>query len=318
MDKKGIPDPLNGHIPHGLNNQPVEATKNANVLMQMPTPALRPFVKRIVVVEFPFERQLRLLPTTSFVAEFRFRGENALDGGDKLPRTTISGPRETSRTRCYMAGSAILLVMFTEIGAMAFLRNTVNRFFNTTTPMEKVLDCAPQLAILNNQLAAAKDHSQRIKIVESFLLERVDNTRLDPIVLAAVGRIQQSNATIRIDRLARQIGLSQSALERRFRRKVGASPKRFESIFRLKNAIQLGARGNGHDFTSIAHTAGYSDQSHFIKDFKRATGFAPSAFFRQSSMCKNAEFLQVAFASNNNHGIDEAPVEKHASPYFSL
>jgi len=91
-------------------------------------------------------------------------------------------------------------------------------------------------------------------------------------------------------------GLSQSALERRFRRNVGTSPRRFASILRLKNAVRL--RAVGHDFTSIAHSAGYSDQSHFTNDFKRVTGLAPSAFFQQSSLCRTSASLQVAFASN--------------------
>src|SRR5262249_33014950 len=135
-----------------------------------------------------------------------------------------------------------------------------------------------------------------IQVVESFLLEHIQQSRLDPCVSAAVARIEETQATIRIEELAGQVGLSQSALERRFRRHVGTSPKRFESILRLKNAVRLGARG--HDFISIAHSAGYSDQSHFINDFKSVTGLAPTAFFEQSAICKNAEFLQVAFAPN--------------------
>jgi len=105
-----------------------------------------------------------------------------------------------------------------------------------------------------------------------------------------------SQASVRIEELARQMGLSQSALEGRFRRNVGTSPKQFASILRLKNAVRL--RALGHDFTSIAHSAGYSDQSHFTNDFKRVTGLAPSAFFQQSSLCRTSASLQVAFASN--------------------
>ena len=294
IDEQRISRPLNDHKQSAWKNPAVDSSKNANVLMQKPTPALRPFVKRIVIVEFPFVRKLRLLPNTSFVAEFRLSGENALEGRDQLPRTTISGLRETSRTRHYEGGSAVLLVLFTEIGAMTFLRNPLDRFFDTTIPMEKVLDFM-QLGLLDGQLAAAKNHAQRIKSVERFLLEHIDKSRLDPVVCAAVARIQQSNAAIRMERLSQGIGLSQSSLERRFRRKVGTSPKRFASIFRLKKAIRLRGRDHGHDFTSIAHSTGYSDQSHFIKDFKRAAGLTPSAFFRQSAICKNAELLQVAF-----------------------
>jgi len=264
--------------------------------MQIPTSALRPFVKRFVIVHFPFDRKLKLLPTSNFIAEFRFNGENTLDGGSELPRAMISGLWDTPRTRIYMGGSTILLAMFTEIGAIAFLRNSPDSFFNITTAMEEVLGGPQELNLIDEQLAEAEDHCQRIKIVESFLIEHLYNIRLDPIVSAAVARMEQTSAMIRIEELAQEMGLSQSALERRFHRNVGTSPKRLMSILRFNNVIRL--RNLGHDFTSIAHSAGYTDQSHFINEFKRIMGVAPSTFFQQSTICKNAEFLQVAFTSN--------------------
>ena len=277
-------------------NKAIEA-ENANVTMQMPSPPLRPFVKRFVIVEFPFERKLTLLPTSSFLAEFRFKGENTLNDGLKLPRAMISGLWDTPRTRIYMGGSRILLTMFTEIGAIAFLRNSLDKFFNATIAMEEVLGRAQELDLIEEQLAESEDHGKQIQIIESFLLEHLWNTGLDPIVFNAVARMEQTTATIRIEELAQGMGLSQSALERRFRRNVGTSPKRFLSILRFNNAIRL--RNRGQDFTSIAHSTGYSDQSHFINEFKRIMGLAPSNFFQQSTICRNAEFLQVAFTSNS-------------------
>jgi AraC-like DNA-binding protein len=235
--------------------------EKANVFAQAPCEALRPFVKRFVVVEFPFDRKLKLLPDTNFTTELRFRGEHALDGDRELPRVAISGLWDTARTRIYRGGTGILLVMFTESGASAFLRNPLDALFNTTTAIEHVLDGAPELDVLDEQLAEAKDHARRVQLAESFLLARVHNNGLDSLVSAAVARLEATQASVRIEELARQVGLSQSALERRFRRNVGTSPKQFASILRLKNAVRL--RAVGHDFTSIAHSAGYSDQSQF-------------------------------------------------------
>ena len=62
----------------------------AEVFVQAPCEALRPFVRRLVVVEFPFEQKLKLLPDTSFIAVFRFRGDHAFDGRTDLPRAAIS------------------------------------------------------------------------------------------------------------------------------------------------------------------------------------------------------------------------------------
>src|SRR5262249_54399205 len=199
-------------------------------------------------------------------------------------------------TRIYQGGTAIMLVMFTETGALAFLHVPLDALFNTTTSMEQVLNRTSELGLFEEQLAAAENHARRIQIVESFLLEHIRQSKLDPFVSAAVARIEETQAAIRIEERAGRGGLTQSASERRFRRSVGTSPKQFASILRLKNAVRL--RAGGHDLTSIAHSAGYTDQSHFTKDFKRFTGLAPSLFYQQTTQCKNAEFLQVAFARN--------------------
>jgi AraC-like DNA-binding protein len=51
---------------------------------------------------------------------------------------------------------------------------------------------------------------------------------------------------------------------------------------RLRRAVRLQA--SGVDLTTVAHSVGYFDQSHFIKDFRRATGSAPSFFFGHNSV----------------------------------
>src|SRR6202011_1617461 len=132
------------------------------------------------------------------------------------------------------------------------------------------------------QLNAAIDHRRRIALVEHFLLTRLSVSRTDPLIPAAVAWLEQGQISQRMDDLTRYIGLSQSALERRFRRVVGVSPKKYASLMRLRRAVRLQA--TGVDLTTVAHSAGYFDQSHFIKDFRRATGSAPSFFFNRSSV----------------------------------
>lgn len=78
------------------------------------------------------------------------------------------------------------------------------------------------------------------------------------------------------------MGLSQSALERRFRKAVGTSPKQFASISRLQYVSSRYAAGGS--LSEIAHDAGYFDQPHFVKDFKAFTGQPPDAFFRTTRL----------------------------------
>jgi len=258
----------------------MEAADVVKVYVQAPSEALRPLVKRFLVIEFSSAHKDWHLPVTGLVAAFRYKGDLALDGGIKAPHAAITGLWDTSRSHDHGRDSAVVLAAFTATGAAALLRQPLDEFFNATVAMEDVLGSPTDLKRVHEQLAEARRHAHRIQLIENFLLACATTTSPDPLVSAAVSWIEETRAIARIEELARRVGLSQSALERRFRRVVGSSPKKFASIVRLRHVLHL--RSKGADFTSIAHAAGYYDQSHFIKDFKRFSGFAPESFFQQA------------------------------------
>jgi AraC-like DNA-binding protein len=76
------------------------------------------------------------------------------------------------------------------------------------------------------------------------------------------------------------------------------SPKKFAGLARLGKAVHL--RAAGANSAAAAHAAGYYDQSHFLRDFRRATGSTPDAFFRRNGAApdaaQNAESVQYAAA----------------------
>jgi AraC-like DNA-binding protein len=258
----------------------MKAGAAVNVFVQMPCVALRPFIKRFFTVEFPSAHQDSHLPDTGPVAVFRFKGDCILDGGMHAPQTAFTGLRDSLRRHLHGRDSAAVLVAFTATGAEAFLRCSLDEVFNATVDMDDVLGQPAELKRIHDRLAGARNNAQRIRIVESFLLTRAVGARPDAFVSAAASRIEETRAMVRIEELARRVGLSQSALERRFRRAVGTSPRKFASIVRLQHVVRLRAAGN--DFTTIAFAAGYCDQPHFIKDFKRFTGVAPESFFKRT------------------------------------
>ncbi|HET7535275.1 MAG TPA: helix-turn-helix transcriptional regulator [Candidatus Didemnitutus sp.] len=245
--------------------------------VQAPGPALRPFVRRLLVVEYPSGHRDTHLPDTGFVAAFRLRGECVLNGATPAPDAALTGLWNTSRSHDHRPGHMVALVQFTAVGAAAILRRPLDDFCNTTVALADVLGRRPVLHDLSEQLALAPNHGRRMQLLEEFLLGRIGTGRPDVLVSAAVSWIERAGPEARVEALVQHIGLSQSALERRFRRHVGVSPRQFASLVRLQHILRL--RRAGQDFTSIAHAAGYFDQSHFIKDFKRFAGRAPDAYF---------------------------------------
>jgi AraC-like DNA-binding protein len=245
-----------------------------------PSVALRPFVKRFEVVQSLAERMHTLVPNTSLVACFRLDGVVLQDGSSTLPTAILSGLQDRARVFTHLAGSHVLLTMFTEAGAAAFLREPLDLLFNQTTPMDCLVR-RPRLNELQERLMESRDYARKTAVIERFLLGELRSERPDPVAEVVATHIQKRHGNVRMEKLARAMGLSLSALERRFRRNVGASPRKFASIVRVQHVIRL--RKAGGNLTEIAHRAGYFDQSHFIKDFKNFTGLAPESFFREFS-----------------------------------
>lgn len=256
------------------------ATDDTRILVQTPCEALRPFVRRFLVIESTAARRDVHLPDTGFVAAFCFRGDCRLNGDARAPRAAITGLWDSVRTHAHSRDHAVVIAAFTATGAAALLRQPLEEFANATTDLDAVLGRPAGLDRLHEQLAVAASHARRIRLVEDLLLAQAGDARPDALADAAVAMIERTQARMRIEELTRRIGLSQSALERRFRRLVGASPRKFASLVRLRNVVRL--REEGADLTTIAHAAGYSDQPHFNKDFKRFTGLAPGAYFARA------------------------------------
>jgi AraC-like DNA-binding protein len=270
---------------------PNQAVSNEIILKHTvlrPSEPLQPFVKRFEVVHSFTERVHTLLPDTSLVACFRLDGVARLHGASVLPAAILSsailsGMQDGVRAVTHRAGSEVLLTVFTEAGAAAFLREPLDQLFNQTLPADCLLQ-GQGLDYLMERMMETWDNVRRIDLLQRFLLGRLRVEAPDRVAQAVAAHIRRSYGAVRMERLANAVGLSVSALERRFRRNVGTSPRKFASIVRLRHVLRL--RKAGCNLTEIAHRAGYFDQPHFIKDFKGFTGLAPEAFFAQhSSSC---------------------------------
>ena len=70
-------------------------------------------------------------------------------------------------------------------------------------------------------------------------------------------------------------------LERRFDRVMGLSPMEFLRIHRFSSSVQAMYSGRYSSLTRIGYACGYYDQSHFIREFKRLSGFTPKEFLKE-------------------------------------
>ena len=80
--------------------------------------------------------------------------------------------------------------------------------------------------------------------------------------------------------LVDRYGLNKRMLQRLFARYVGVSPKWVIQRYRLNEAAEQLANGESINQAELALNLGYSDQAHFIRDFKSIVGVSPAAYAR--------------------------------------
>ncbi|ACG71818.1 transcriptional regulator, AraC family [Anaeromyxobacter sp. K] len=244
-----------------------------------PGPALADLVRCFQIVEAPEEATRTLLPDPGAVVAFRYRGAAALveDGeATRIPDASITGPRGTSRRIRTFAGGALVVAKLREDGAARLLGVPVDELYGAVLPAD-VLAPRADVDRAAARIAGAASDEERVASLEAFLRARGGPRAPDRLVGAAVQAIRARRGCLRIAALARELGVGQDALEKRFRRVVGTSPKRLASLLRLHHAVEVHL--GGASLSSAPYQAGYSDQSHFIREFRAVTGEPPGRYF---------------------------------------
>jgi AraC-like DNA-binding protein len=254
-----------------------------NIEAHIPTELLRPFIKTYLIIESQTELVNRVLPDTSLAIAFRFKGQvNYItdNNANALPSAAISGLRKSVRLINYAKDSSTIIVLFKEAGAIAFFKEPLHELFEESVSLDNLIS-QPKISEIEEQLAEAKSNDQRVAIIETFLLSNLNNHHTDNLVEKAIQKIHSKNGIIKIKELAHSLYISQDAFEKRFRKKVGTSPKQFASIIRLRSIINL--KNPSQTLTDMVFEGEYFDQPHFTKDFKLFTGQTPTEFFKAPS-----------------------------------
>ncbi len=246
----------------------------------IPTDQLKPFIKYFVISENDVKSEYKVFPSSGLVIGFQYKGQltniqNEIQG--KLTSAGITGISDSYKIFSNSAGIGTILVYFTETGFAQFASHPANELFNLSVSLEQIF-AESIVRETEEKLASANSDKQRIHIVERFLLSQLQDIQKDKLIIEAVKLIYESKGTIRIKELYERLFISQSPFEKRFRKLVGTTPKKFASIVRFNTVLD--SMSNIKSLTDICYENNFFDQAHFIKDFKQYTGDSPERFKR--------------------------------------
>lgn len=99
---------------------------------------------------------------------------------------------------------------------------------------------------------------------------------------------------IRIQQLEELSGYTSRTLHRQFSQDTGMSPKTFCRIIRCQAALDTLNTQHDVSFSGLAQELGFSDQSHFLRDFKKLVSTTPCDY--QRKMAQNAYSERISYA----------------------
>lgn len=119
----------------------------------------------------------------------------------------------------------------------------------------------------------------RIQVASLFLQHQSNGKPLDPMH-KLVRLVMQSDGKIDLPDMRKFIGLSVRQFERRFRAIAGFTPKHYARMMRFQSTKRRYVSNSFDTLAELAQFCNYSDQSHFIREFKEFAGITPAQYFK--------------------------------------
>ncbi len=222
-----------------------------------------------------------VLPSAGVVLGLQLSGR-VLGPDGPLSCLGVTGVPDATRRYSYDGPTETFLVRFQPQGA-ACLGVPAHLLSGQSLSLDGLWEAPARAgaAALMDALLSTLDTFRRVALLEDFLVSLP--FRRDMRVERALQRLSlpatADNGGL-VAGTAHEVRLSQRQLERLFLERVGISPKRYAQLRRFERAVRL-VRSHG-PLAQVAIEAGYADQAHFIRDFRRLTGTTPRRFVQST------------------------------------
>jgi AraC-like DNA-binding protein len=170
------------------------------------------------------------------------------------------------------------VVHFKPNGFLPFTTIPIKEMENKAIPLNKLF--GQEGVELGIQVLNANSTSERIQIIETFLLKKLaDKKTIDNIVESTVETIISTNGQFSVSEFSKSNNVNRRQLARKFSSNIGLSPKQLAKTIRIQTTLKTLLNKEITSLTDLAYENKYFDQAHFIKEFKEFTGLTPKEFF---------------------------------------
>ncbi len=216
----------------------------------------------------------------------------------EMPRAILVGFQQKPLLFRCRGRAKLVATRFHAWGALPFLADRARGVNNLGTTLGHKWD---DLAKKVEPAVLAGDYDAAVTTVEDHLIESLLTSTVDlKKIKAAAQMLHLQKGQFRAAELAAHCNLSSRQLQRQFQDVVGVSPKTLARAIRFEEIRKRLMVDPDQSLTMLAHEYGYTDQAHFVHDFRGFSGRTPGNFAREMRAIQgffrdhdNVVFLQV-------------------------
>ena len=252
-----------------------------------PPASLAKWVKSFWIVEgetirtTPMLYRLMADPCPEIVFQYRNQFSNYESGktGETDPISSITGQNNLYRELMVTGKYGLIGVCIYPFTVQKLLGIPAKEITNQVFDIYTLL--GNEGKYLEEKVIEQKTNQERIQIISQFLKLRLQNANdsSNDAINYITRQIFLSGGQASIGEIAQETNLSFRQFERNFASSTGLTPKVFSRIVRFQSSIKKASAYSFPNLTSLAYASGYSDQSHFIREFKSFSGINPKTYF---------------------------------------
>ena len=191
----------------------------------------------------------------------------------------VSGDHQNYISISAHPDSEMFVIQFKAYGAYPFLHRPLHELVERVAPAEEFETA--ELIALREQLYEAEDSQAKFAVADEWLAQKYQQDLNPPSTVVDIVKLLQEQPASKLKEILSSFDGSQKHLISQFRKYIGLTPKQYQRVLRFNDVFQLMQGDQFLSWSDIAHRCGYSDQSHFIREFKHFSGFNPESFLKQ-------------------------------------
>jgi AraC-like DNA-binding protein len=275
----------------------------------LPSKELQPFIKHYLFLESESKtvKKLRLFSDGNMGIVFSFKSKlitqsGSSEGIESLPNSFLYGQISQFKDLYLHGETSLIVVVFQPLGINQLTGISANELVNNIVRIEDIFGFRG--LEIQEKLYEKVDFQDKIELLNTFFREIYDRKNFSNpwLIQNSLDFIVKNKGNISILQLVKYTGYTERHIERKFVETVGLSPKKFSNIIKLHSFLKY-LKGDAKNFTTIAYEAGYADQSHLIKEFKKYTGITPTEYKSNSRLAINFMELNPRIAKSQMSGL---------------